>query len=100
MPAGIEQEVDLKALCSYLAQENEVNELLMESGATLGGSMLRAGLVDQLVIYMAPLLMGNKARGLFHLPDIEQLHQCVPLDITEIRAIGCDWRITAHPIYG
>jgi diaminohydroxyphosphoribosylaminopyrimidine deaminase/5-amino-6-(5-phosphoribosylamino)uracil reductase len=100
LPAGIEQEVDLKALCYYLAQENEVNELLMEAGATLGGSMLRAGLIDELVIYMAPLLMGNKARGLFHLPDIEQLHQRVPLDITEIRAIGCDWRITAHPIYG
>jgi len=99
LPAGMEQKVDLTALCCYLAQEDEINELLMESGVTLSGSMLRAGLIDEIVIYMAPLLMGDKARGLFHLPDIEQLHEGVRLNITEIRAIGCDWRITAHPIY-
>jgi len=95
-----EQGIDLQAMCQQLAEEYEVNELLLETGASLSGSMLHAGLIDEVVIYMAPLLMGNKARGLFELPDIEALNQAIPLDIMEIRAIGCDWRITAHPIYG
>ncbi|MDM8560163.1 bifunctional diaminohydroxyphosphoribosylaminopyrimidine deaminase/5-amino-6-(5-phosphoribosylamino)uracil reductase RibD [Candidatus Parabeggiatoa sp. HSG14] len=95
---GQEGKVDLNALCQRLAEEYEVNELQMETGATLSGSMLRAGLIDELVIYMAPLLMGNKARGLFNLP-LEQMNQHLPLDIVEIRAIGSDWRITARPIH-
>jgi diaminohydroxyphosphoribosylaminopyrimidine deaminase/5-amino-6-(5-phosphoribosylamino)uracil reductase len=61
--------------------------------------MLRAGLIDELVIYMAPMLMGNKARGLFNLPDLKQLSQHLPLNIVDIRAIGKDWRITAYPNY-
>lgn len=94
-----DREVDLSAACQQLAQSYEVNELLIETGATLSGAMLRAGLIDELVIYMAPILMGNKARGLFNLPEIEQLNQHIRLSIADIRAIGCDWRITAHPIY-
>ncbi len=94
-----EREVDLPALCQLLAEEYEVNELLMETGATLSGAMLRAGLIDEMKIYMAPILMGNKTRGLFDLPNIESLEQQVPLDIVDIRAVGRDWRITAKPIY-
>jgi len=93
-----DQAVDLQAVCQRLAEEYEVNEVHMETGATLSGAMLRAGLIDEVVIYMAPILMGNKARGLFNLPDIERLNQHIPLDIVEIRAVGNDWRITAHPI--
>jgi diaminohydroxyphosphoribosylaminopyrimidine deaminase/5-amino-6-(5-phosphoribosylamino)uracil reductase len=96
---GRERDVDLKAMCQVLAQKYEVNELLMESGANLSGSMLRLGLIDEIVIYIAPMLMGDKARGLFHLPDLERLNQHIPLNIVDIRAIGCDWRITAHPLY-
>jgi diaminohydroxyphosphoribosylaminopyrimidine deaminase/5-amino-6-(5-phosphoribosylamino)uracil reductase len=96
---GREREVDLKAMCRVLAERYEVNELLMETGATLSGSMLRAELIDELVIYMAPKLLGNKARSLFNLADIEQLDQNIALNIKDIRAIGCDWRILAHPIY-
>jgi diaminohydroxyphosphoribosylaminopyrimidine deaminase/5-amino-6-(5-phosphoribosylamino)uracil reductase len=93
-----ERKVDLNALCQKLAEEYEVNELQMETGATLAGSLLRAGLIDEMIIYMAPLLMGHKARGLFNLP-FEQMNQHIPLDIIEIRSIGSDWRITARPIY-
>jgi len=94
-----DREVDLPTVCQQLAEEYQINELLIETGATLSGAMLRAGLIDELVIYMAPILMGNKARGLFNLPDIERMNQHIPLSIVETRAVGCDWRITAHPIY-
>ena len=89
-----DREVDLPAACQLLAEEYEVNELFLETGATLSGSMLRAGLIDELVIYMAPMIMGNKARGLFNLPHLEFLNQQIPLSIVDIRAIGRDWRIT------
>jgi len=91
---GRQDTIDLHELMKYLAEE-EVNEVLLETGATLGGAMLQAGLIDEFVIYMAPHLMGNDARGLFNLSGIESMDQRISLDIQEIRAIGKDWRITA-----
>ena len=58
--------------------------------------MLQAGLVDELVIYMAPQLMGEAARGLFCLPGLEQMAQRIKLSISDVRAVGDDWRITAN----
>jgi diaminohydroxyphosphoribosylaminopyrimidine deaminase/5-amino-6-(5-phosphoribosylamino)uracil reductase len=87
--------IDLEALMVLLA-EREVNEVLLETGATLSGAMLHAGLIDELIVYMAPILMGNNARGLFHTPGLEAMADVVPLAISEIRAVGEDWRITAR----
>ena len=86
--------IDLAALMQELARR-EINEVHLESGAILSGSMLRSGLVDEIVIYMAPKLMGNTARGLFHTPGLDRLADAVNLDIQDIRAVGDDWRITA-----
>ncbi|MCG8053977.1 MAG: dihydrofolate reductase family protein, partial [Candidatus Thiodiazotropha endolucinida] len=66
-------------------------------GATLAGAMLEQGLVDELIIYQAPHLMGDSARGLFKLPGIQQMSQRLSLDITDVRQIGPDIRITAVP---
>ena len=74
--------------------------MTVESGATLCGALLEAGLVDEIVIYMAPLLMGDEARGLFHLPMIRHMAQRSQLEILDIRAVGKDWRITAKPASG
>lgn len=86
--------IDLHALMNFLARE-EANEVLLEAGPTLNGAMLQAGLIDELVIYAAPVLMGSEARGLFDLPGLERMSQRVRLNIKDIRAIGEDWRITA-----
>lgn len=93
---GTADRVDLGAVLGYLA-EIQVNEVLMETGATLSGSMLREGLVDEMVFYMAPVLMGDRARGLFQLPDLDRMADRLELDILDVRAVGRDWRITAHP---
>jgi diaminohydroxyphosphoribosylaminopyrimidine deaminase/5-amino-6-(5-phosphoribosylamino)uracil reductase len=61
--------------------------------------MLRAGLIDEMIIYMAPHLMGNDARGLFNLPGMESMDQRIPLEIKDIRAVGKDWKIVARPEY-
>ncbi|UTF59694.1 bifunctional diaminohydroxyphosphoribosylaminopyrimidine deaminase/5-amino-6-(5-phosphoribosylamino)uracil reductase RibD [Gilvimarinus sp. DA14] len=72
------------------------NRVMVEAGAKVAGSFLRMGMLDELVIYMAPKLLGNRARGLFELP-IDAMAGQLPLKITDMRAIGQDWRITAVP---
>lgn len=90
--------IDLSALMAVLAQR-EINELMVEAGAVLNGALLKARLIDELVIYMAPKIMGDMSRGVFHLPGMETMAQNISLNITDIRAMGNDWRITAIPEY-
>ena len=93
LPGHSRDAVDLPALLDYLGRR-QINEVLLETGATLGGAMLRAGLIDECVFYMAPVLMGDSARGLFHLPGLDVFAERIPLQIRDIRAVGRDWRIT------
>ena len=80
-----------------LMAAQQYNDVLLEAGATLTGAMLQAGLVDELIIYMAPHLMGSDARGLFKIPGMERMNQRINLNIQDIRAVGRDFRITAKP---
>ncbi len=89
--------VDLEQAFRQLAGQ-EINEVLLETGPTLAGAALEAGLVDELIIYMAPHIMGDQARGLFVLPGLERMQDRIGLDIRDIRAVGKDWRITAVPV--
>jgi diaminohydroxyphosphoribosylaminopyrimidine deaminase/5-amino-6-(5-phosphoribosylamino)uracil reductase len=95
LPAG-PNKVDLPALMQHLAAQ-EVNELLVEAGSTLCGSLLESKLVDELVIYLAPHIMGHDARGMFRLPALENMADRISLNISDVRAVGKDWRITATP---
>lgn len=74
----------------------EVNEVLLECGPTLAGSFVGTGLVDELVLYLAPHLMGDQARGLFRLPGLENMQQRIALQWTDQRCIGDDLRLTAR----
>lgn len=94
--AGPRGRVDPAALLAYLAGR-QVNEVLLEAGAVLSGTMLETGLVDELVIYTAPKLLGDRGRGLFALPAVGGLAEAIRLDIQDIRAVGEDWRIVAKP---
>lgn len=75
----------------------EINEVHVEAGATLCGALLYAGLVDEIILYMAAHIMGNNTRALFNLPKHNKMHQRIEVKIQEIRAIGDDWRISAVP---
>ena len=86
--------VNLSEVLQQLASM-QINDVLLECGAELNGAMLNAGLIDELVIYMAPKLMGNNARALFNLPELVNMNDNIELDIVDIRAVGPDWRITA-----
>ena len=89
-----DERLDLPAVLQYLGTL-QLNEVHLEAGATLCGALLQAGLVDELVIYMAAHLMGDTARGLFALPGLQQMAQRLKLSINDIRAVGDDWRISA-----
>ena len=86
--------LDLAAVMAYLGRM-EINEIHLEAGATLSGALLAGGWVDELLVYLAPHLMGDAARGLFKLPGLERMEQRIGLSISDIRAVGRDWRITA-----
>lgn len=90
----LENGLDLQRVLQHLASL-DVNEVMVEAGATLAGNFVATGMVDELIIYMAPVLMGNKARGLFNLPFIENMSQKIQLNIKEIRQFGEDIRIIA-----
>ncbi len=87
--------INLNALLSELAKR-QCNEVLVEAGATLAASFLRRGLLDEVIIYMAPKLLGSSARPLFDLP-LNTMSSALPLKISDMRAVGTDWRITATP---
>ena len=88
--------VDLAAALAELAGRG-VNDVLVECGPTLAGALLDAKLVDELVIYQAPHIMGSETRGMATTPRWQQLAQRLSLDITDVRRIGSDLRITARP---
>lgn len=97
LPSGADK-LNLREVLHYLAGL-QANEVHVEAGSELCGALLEQKLLDELVIYMAPHIMGNGARGLFHLPGLSSMAQRIELKITDIRAIGVDWRITARPVY-
>jgi diaminohydroxyphosphoribosylaminopyrimidine deaminase / 5-amino-6-(5-phosphoribosylamino)uracil reductase len=88
--------VDLAAMVQELGKR-EMNEVLIEAGTKLNGSLLHADLIDEFVIYLAPHLLGDQARGMFGIPELTALSERRNLAIAEIRQIGPDIRITARP---
>jgi len=93
---GPDGRVDLQAMLRLLA-ERELNEIHVEAGAKLNGALLAAGLVDELLLYLAPCILGDPARGMFALPSaLGQLAARVPLSIRDQERIGEDWRVVAR----
>ena len=86
--------LDLSSVLARLA-DLECNDVLVEAGPTLCGSFIRSGLVDELIFFLAPQLMGSDARGMFHLPGLEMMTDKVQLAILEATPIGVDLRIRA-----
>ncbi len=88
--------VDLAALLVLLAQRG-VNELHVEAGAALNGALIKAGLVDEWVAYMAPMAVGDAARGLFAMPPLATLADAARFKLADVRQIGGDLRLTLLP---
>jgi diaminohydroxyphosphoribosylaminopyrimidine deaminase/5-amino-6-(5-phosphoribosylamino)uracil reductase len=84
--------LDLHALTAELARR-ECNEVLVECGATLAGAFVREALFDELIVYLAPTLLGADARGLLDLP-FDRMDQQIRLQWSDLRRVGDDLRLT------
>ena len=91
-------QVNLSAMMEYL-NELQVNEIMLETGATLSGAMLEAKLIDELVIYIAPTVMGDNARGMFRLPHLNDMSDKINLKLIDTRQVGSDIRLRYQPAY-
>jgi len=89
------EKTDLVAVARLLAGRG-FNEVTVETGGKLMGSLLRAGVIDELVLYYAPLILGDKSQGMFALPEWTSLEQALRARIVDVRAIGEDLRVTAR----
>ena len=87
--------VDLHSVLRQLAKVG-CNEVLFECGATLAGALMSARLVDEVIVYMAPKLMGNEAKSLLNFASPDNMRDLVELEIKDIRQLGKDLRVTAQ----
>ncbi len=85
--------VDLAQLIAYLGKQ-QINQVLVESGATLAGGLLNEGLIDELLVYTAPVIMGSSARPLLKI-NIEEMSQRLHIKPISLKTIGKDWRLRA-----
>jgi diaminohydroxyphosphoribosylaminopyrimidine deaminase/5-amino-6-(5-phosphoribosylamino)uracil reductase len=93
--AGDGDHCDLDAVVEHLGAL-EINDVWVEAGAGLNGALLAAGLIDELIIYMAPRLLGDSARGMFAVPALTALADGWSLAVDDVRKLGHDLRITAR----
>jgi len=88
--------LDLPAVLSLLA-ERHCSELHVEAGPTLCGALFAAGLADELLLYIAPIMLGDHARPLMHLPSLSEMASRWSLRVIDQRQIGNDWRLQLRP---
>ena len=88
------EKVDLRALMDELGRRG-MNEVHIEAGAKLNGSLISEGCVDELLIYLAPKLLGN-ARAMFQIAPPALLDEAIQLDFHQVQQVGCDIRILAR----
>lgn len=87
------EQLDLVAMMMLLGQR-QINSVWVEAGAGLAGALIQAGLVDELIVYIAPVLLGDAGRGLCTLPGLEALSAAPRLDFRDVRKVGDDLRLT------
>lgn len=92
----INKRIHLARFLEHLAND-DCNEVLFECGATLAGALVEQNLWDELVVYIAPKIMGSSARSLLQMAEIDSMGDLFNMNITDIRFVGDDIRITAVP---
>ena len=92
---ALKGKVDLPAMMQMLGAR-KLNALLVETGAKLNGSLLAAGVVDEIVAYLAPSILGDNAKGLFAIEPLASLRDKIQLSFSDVRQIGPDLKITAR----
>lgn len=89
--------IDLLSLLANLSQQHNINHVWVEAGATLAASFIEQGLVDELIIYLAPKLMGTDGAGVVNLYGLQEMDQAIDLTIQEVVKVGPDIKLVALP---
>ncbi|MGL5006917.1 MAG: bifunctional diaminohydroxyphosphoribosylaminopyrimidine deaminase/5-amino-6-(5-phosphoribosylamino)uracil reductase RibD [Plesiomonas sp.] len=98
IPANSAGKVDLVTLMLLLGRQ-QINHIWVEAGPALVGALFNAGLVDELIVYVAPMLLGDEAKGVCHLPELTRLAQAPRFTFSDIQPIGKDLRLILKPCY-
>ena len=89
--------LDIESILRYLAEEEDINDVMVESGAIVAGAFMQSGLVNELHSFIAPSLMGDSAKPMFVLPGIESMDQKMNFQIQSIDRFGEDVRLILVP---
>ena len=89
--------VSLLSVLESLAELDECNEVLVEAGATLSGSFIEAGLVDELIVYIAPKLLGSDGRPLLGMSGLNELSDAIEFKVDSLEQVGADIKVTLRP---
>ncbi|GAD89496.1 diaminohydroxyphosphoribosylaminopyrimidine deaminase/5-amino-6-(5-phosphoribosylamino)uracil reductase [Vibrio halioticoli NBRC 102217] len=87
--------IDLPQLLANLASQHNINHIWVEAGATLAASFIEQGLVDELIVYLAPKIMGTDGRGLVNLIGLTEMDQAIELTIEQLTQVGPDIKLVA-----
>lgn len=90
--------VDLRSVLESLAVDYECNDVLVEAGPILSGAFVRSGLVDEVVLYMAPKLLGSDAKPLVEIAGLKSLQDSIDFEVQDLRQIGADVRLVLKPV--
>ena len=90
------QTISVSAVLEWLGGQ-QCNNVMLEAGATLNGAFLNAGVLDEVVLYQASHIMGDGARGLFHLPELTEMAERKAFSLNDVRQFGDDLRLTFVP---
>jgi len=90
--------VSLHSVLESLASDFACTEVLVEAGATLSTAFIKEGLVDELIVYIAPKLLGSDARSLLNIAGIESMSDSLKFEITDLQQIDCDIRVVLKPV--
>lgn len=92
-----QERLDLVSMLMLLGKK-QINSVWVEAGAQFAGALLQAGVVDELIVYLAPKLLGDAGRGLCQLPGLETLTAAPAFTFSDIRQVGPDIRLTLTPL--
>lgn len=93
-----EDRLDIHSILNYLAEEEQINDVMVESGAIVAGAFMESGLVNELYCFIAPSLLGHQAKPMFVLPSVEHMVDKIQLKIDSVEMFGEDICIIAKPV--
>ncbi len=89
--------LDIESVLAYLAEEEQVRDVMVEAGAVVAGAFIQSGFVQEVHAFIAPILMGDKAKPMFVLDGLDSMDQKISFDYSNVEMVGSDVHLTLVP---